>query len=53
MPLMDPDSKEQYLHFVPRKDVAEVTDVLAEFYMKYRSKEEEETWWNGIFLEKG
>ncbi len=52
MPLMDPDSKEQYLHFVPRKDVAEVTDVLAEFYMKYRSKEEERPGGMGYFLRR-
>lgn len=41
-PLMDLESKEQYLRFVPRKDVAIVTDALFEFYIKNRSKEGEE-----------
>ena len=40
-PLIDPDTKEQYLHFVPRKDVATVTDTLFEFCIRNRSKEEE------------
>jgi hypothetical protein len=30
-PLIDSDTKEQYLRFVPRKDVAIVTDTLFEF----------------------
>jgi sulfite reductase beta subunit-like hemoprotein len=38
-PLIDSDSKEQYLRFVPRKDVATVTDTLFEFFIKNRSKE--------------
>jgi hypothetical protein len=33
-PLIDPDSKEEYLHFVPRKYVATVTDALFEYYIK-------------------
>ena len=33
-PLIDPDTKEQYLRFVPRKDVATVTDTLFEFFYK-------------------
>src|SRR5919197_732328 len=37
--LVDPDSKEQYLRFVPRKDVATVTDTLFEFFIKNRAKE--------------
>ena len=41
-PLLDSDSKEQYLRFVPRKDIAIVTDTLFEFYIKNRSKEGEE-----------
>jgi sulfite reductase beta subunit-like hemoprotein len=41
-PLIDPDTKEQYLRFVPRKDVATVTDTLFEFFVKNRSKEGEE-----------
>jgi sulfite reductase beta subunit-like hemoprotein len=40
-PLIDPDTKEQYLHFVPRKDVATVTDTLFEFCIRNRSNEEE------------
>jgi sulfite reductase (NADPH) hemoprotein beta-component len=38
-PLIDSDTKEQYLRFVPRKDVAAVTDTLFEFFIKNRSKE--------------
>lgn len=34
MPLMDPDTNEQYLHFVPRKEVERVTDALFEYYVK-------------------
>ncbi|MFL6506526.1 MAG: hypothetical protein ACJ704_01115 [Nitrososphaeraceae archaeon] len=41
-PLIDSDTKEQYLRFVPRKDVATVTDTLFEFFIKNRSKEGEE-----------
>jgi len=41
-PLMDPDTKEQYLHFVPRKDVATVTDTLFEFCIRNKSNEEEQ-----------
>jgi len=41
-PLIDSNSKEQYLRFVPRKEVASVTDTLFEFFIKNRSKEREE-----------
>jgi sulfite reductase beta subunit-like hemoprotein len=41
-PLIDPDTKEQYLHFVPRKDIASVTDTLFEFFIKNSLKEGEE-----------
>jgi hypothetical protein len=39
--LVDPDTAEQYLHFVPRKDVGTITDVLFEYYVKNRSREED------------
>jgi sulfite reductase beta subunit-like hemoprotein len=51
-PLIDPDTKEQYLHFVPRKDVATVTDALFEFYIRNRSKEEERPGGMGYFLRR-
>ena len=51
-PLIDPDTKEQYLHFVPRKDVATVTDALFEFYIRNRSKEEERPGEMGYFLKR-
>jgi hypothetical protein len=35
-----PDTGEQYLHFVPRKDVATITDSLFEYYIKNRSEED-------------
>lgn len=41
-PLTDPSTGEQYLHFVPRKEVVKVTDTLFEYYVKNRSKEEGE-----------
>jgi sulfite reductase (NADPH) hemoprotein beta-component len=40
-PLIDPDTREQYLHFVPRKDVATVTDALFEYYIGNRISEDE------------
>ena len=42
IPLIDPDTKEEYLHFVPRKYVATVTDALFEYYIKNRSTINEE-----------
>ncbi|MGC2571058.1 MAG: hypothetical protein WA364_06055 [Candidatus Nitrosopolaris sp.] len=37
-PLVDPDTGEQYLHFVPRKDVATTTDSLFEYYIRNRTE---------------
>lgn len=51
-PLMDPDTAEQYLHFVPRKDVATVTDALFEYYAKERTREEERAGGMGYFLRR-
>src|SRR5918996_1070839 len=51
-PLTDPYTKQQYLHFVPRKDVASVTDLLFEFYIKNRSKKEERPGGMGYFLRR-
>ena len=51
-PLIDPYTKEQYLHFVPRKDVAAVTDVLFEYYIKNKSKQEERPGGMGYFLRR-
>ena len=51
-PLIDPYTKEQYLHFVPRKDVAAVIDVLFEFYIKNKSKQEERPGGMGYFLRR-
>jgi sulfite reductase beta subunit-like hemoprotein len=41
-PLIDPNTGEQYLHFVPRKDVGIITDSLFEYYIRNRSEEREE-----------
>lgn len=49
-PLMDPDTEEQYLHLVPRKDVATVTDALFEYYVTNRSQEEARPGGMGYFL---
>ncbi len=51
-PLMDPDTEEQYLHLVPRKDVATVTDILFEYYVKNRSQEETRLGGMGYFLRR-
>jgi sulfite reductase beta subunit-like hemoprotein len=51
-PLIDTYTKEQYLHFVPRKDVAAVIDVLFEFYIKNKSKQEERPGGMGYFLRR-
>jgi sulfite reductase beta subunit-like hemoprotein len=37
-PLIDPDTKEQYLRFVSRKDVATITDALFEYYIMGNNK---------------
>jgi sulfite reductase (NADPH) hemoprotein beta-component len=39
-PLVDPYTGEQYLHFVPRKDVATTTDSLFEYYIRNRTEED-------------
>jgi len=51
-PLMDPDTEEQYLHLVPRKDVATVTDALFEYYVTNRSQEEARPGGMGYFLRR-
>jgi sulfite reductase beta subunit-like hemoprotein len=42
IPLIDPDTKEEYLHFVPRGYIATVTDALFEYYIKNCSTINEE-----------
>jgi hypothetical protein len=50
--LVDPFSGEQYLHFVPRKDVATITDALFDYYVRNRSEDENRPR-TGIFPKKG
>ena len=49
IPLVGPDTGEQYLHFVPRKDVGTITDTLFEYYVKNRSKKEDRSGGMGYF----
>ncbi|MGH9878067.1 MAG: hypothetical protein ACRD5H_10550, partial [Nitrososphaerales archaeon] len=51
-PLTDPDTGEQYLHFVPRKNVVTVTDTLFEYYVTNRSQEEVKPGGMGYFLRR-
>ena len=51
-PLVDPDTREQYLHFVPRKDVATTTDSLFEYYIRNRSEEEDRPGGMGYYLRR-
>ncbi len=51
-PLTDPDTEEQYLHFVPRKDVAAVTDALFEYYIANRLQEEARPGGMGYFFRR-
>jgi len=50
--LVDPFSEEQYLHFVPRKDVATITDALFDYYVRNRSEEEDRPGGMGYFLRR-
>jgi sulfite reductase beta subunit-like hemoprotein len=50
--LIDPDTGEQYLHFVPRIYVATVTDLLFEYYVRNRSEEEDRPGGMGYFLKR-
>ncbi|MFZ0511028.1 MAG: nitrite/sulfite reductase [Candidatus Nitrosopolaris sp.] len=52
IPLVDPDVGEQYLHFVPRKDVVTITDTLFEYYVKNRSHKEDRPGGMGYFLRR-
>ncbi len=52
VPLRDPNTEEQYLHFVPREDVAAVTEALFEYYVTNRSQEEARTGGMGYFLRR-
>jgi sulfite reductase (NADPH) hemoprotein beta-component len=52
MSLMDPDTEEQYLHFVPRKEVVTVTDALFEYYVTNRSQEEARPGGMGYFFRR-
>ncbi|HYA85365.1 MAG TPA: hypothetical protein VEH06_18260, partial [Candidatus Bathyarchaeia archaeon] len=51
-PLIDPDTGEQYLHFVPRKDVATTTDSLFEYYIRNRSEKEDRPGGMGYYLRR-
>ncbi len=51
-PLVDPDTNEEYLRFVPRKDVPRVTDALFEYYVRNRSEEETRLGGMGYFLRR-
>lgn len=50
--LVDPFSGEQYLHFVPRKDVATITDALFHYYVRNRSEDEDRPGGMGYFLRR-
>ena len=52
IPLVDPDTGEQYLHFVSRKDVSTITDALFEYYIKNRSQAEDRFGGMGYFLRR-
>jgi len=52
IPLVDPDTGEQYLHLVPRKDVATITDALFEYYVRNRSEKEDRSGGMGYFLRR-
>jgi len=49
---VDPDTGEQYLHLVPRKDVATITDALFEYYVRNRSEKEDRSGGMGYFLRR-
>jgi sulfite reductase (NADPH) hemoprotein beta-component len=51
-PLIDPKTKEQYLHFVPRNEVATVSDALFKLYLEDRSKEEDRPGGMGYFFRR-
>lgn len=51
-PLVDPDTGEEYLHFVPRKEVLTVTDSLFEYYVGNRSEDENRQGGMGYFLRR-
>src|SRR5438094_3167935 len=50
--LVDPFSGEQYLHFVPRKDVTTITDALFDYYVRNRSEDENRPGGLGYFLRR-
>ncbi|MFY9795727.1 MAG: hypothetical protein WAJ93_08560 [Candidatus Nitrosopolaris sp.] len=52
IPLVDPDTGKQYLHFVPRKDVGTITDILFEYYVKSRPQKEDRPGGMGYFLRR-
>ncbi len=51
-PLIDPETQELYLHVVPRKEVATVTEVLFDYYVKERSVDEAKPGGMGYFLRR-
>jgi len=51
-PLLDTETHEAYLHFVPRSEVATVTEVLFEFYLGNRTSEETRPGTMGYFFKR-
>ena len=51
-PVTDPDTGDEYLHFVPRQNVVTVTDALFEYYVTNRSEEEARLGGMGYFLRR-
>ena len=51
-PLMDPETNEQYLRFVPRNEIAVVTDALFELYSENKSTEESRPGGMGYFFRR-
>ncbi|HEY7082403.1 MAG TPA: nitrite/sulfite reductase [Nitrososphaeraceae archaeon] len=51
-PLVDPETNEQYLRFVPRNEIKVVTDALFEMYSENRSIEESKLGGMGYFFRR-
>jgi sulfite reductase (NADPH) hemoprotein beta-component len=51
-PLVDPDTNEQYLRFVPRNEIKVVTDALFEMYSENKSIEESRPGGMGYFFRR-
>ncbi|MEM3084367.1 MAG: hypothetical protein QXP61_04675, partial [Nitrososphaerales archaeon] len=51
-PLVDPDTGEHYLRYVPKKHVAAITNALFEYYVRNRSREDDKPGGMGYFLRR-